>query len=135
MSTYGASLIIWFTELSSSQDPTAFFFFFLKNTPPPKISPLPPPPPFPISKKKDGQRARVVRTMPPPPPATIFPIRHPWDATLASQMRIGIPPDENLSDVHEFKSHIPVHSMNQTLLTRAPGSALPEFRTRFHCKT
>jgi hypothetical protein len=39
-------------------------------------------------------------------------------------MRIGIPPDENLSDVHEFKSHIPVHSMNQTLLARAPGERI-----------
>src|SRR5437879_12632457 len=55
-------------------------------------------------------------------PATIFPIRHPWDATLASQMRIGIPPDENLSDVHEFKSHIPVHSMTKRSLPERQGA-------------
>src|SRR5207249_10729382 len=77
----------------------------------------------PPTSEEDWPKAHVVRAMTAATaPATIFPIRHPWDATLASQMRIGIPPDENLSDVHEFKSHIPVHSMTKRSLPERQGA-------------
>src|SRR5437870_4443423 len=76
----------------------------------------------PPTSEEDWPKAHVVRAMTATAPATIFPIRHPWDATLASQMRIGIPPDENLSDVHEFKSHIPVHSMTKRSLPERQGA-------------